>query len=72
MGEYFTPDTLLDDTLDELREAREMVAYLTRANEALAAECDRLRAGKSYPYRLRIETVNGWTTRFSRIEEPKP
>jgi hypothetical protein len=40
MNEYFTPPTLLDDVLDELREAREMVAYLTRANEALTAQID--------------------------------
>jgi hypothetical protein len=40
MAEYFTPDTLLDDTLDELAQAREMVRFLTRANEALAAQLE--------------------------------
>jgi hypothetical protein len=40
MAEYFTPDTLLDDTLDELAQAREMVRFLTRANEALTAQLE--------------------------------
>ena len=37
---YHAPAPQLDDVLDELREAREMVAYLTRANEALTAQLE--------------------------------
>jgi hypothetical protein len=40
MTEYYTPSTLLDDLQDELAQAREMVVYLTRANEALTAQID--------------------------------
>ena len=39
---YYTPPTILDDVLDELAQAREMVRFLTRTNESLAAECDAL------------------------------
>jgi hypothetical protein len=42
MDEYFTPPTLLDDLQDELK-AREMVRYLTRANEALTEELRNMR-----------------------------
>ena len=40
---YHAPAPQLDDVLDELREAREMVAYLTRANEALTEELRNMR-----------------------------
>jgi hypothetical protein len=40
---YHSPAPLLDDVLDELREAREMVAYLTRANESLTEELRNMR-----------------------------
>ena len=40
---YFTPDTLIDDLMDELAVAREMVTYLTRANEALTEELRNMR-----------------------------
>ena len=40
---YYTPPTILDDTLDELAQAREIVAYLTRANEALTEELRNMR-----------------------------
>ena len=39
---YHAPAPQLDDVLDELREAREMVAYLTRANEALTEQVNSL------------------------------
>ena len=39
---YHAPAPLLDDVLDELRESREMVAYLTRANETLTGQIERL------------------------------
>ena len=44
MMEYWHPPApQLDDVLDDLREAREMVAYLTRANEALTEELRNMR-----------------------------
>ena len=38
---YYTPDTLIADLLAELREARELIAYLTAANRELddAGKC---------------------------------
>jgi hypothetical protein len=52
-------DTINDllDVQAELDEAREMVAYLTRANEALAAERDELRSVLS-------GTNPGWSAGF--------
>ena len=40
---YHAPAPQLDDVLDDLREAREMVVYLTRANEALTEELRNMR-----------------------------
>ena len=33
---YFTPDTLIDDLMDELAEAKERIAFLTAANRELS------------------------------------
>ena len=38
---YYTPDSLIDDLMGELRDAKEQIAFLTRANEALAAAAER-------------------------------
>ena len=40
---YYTPDSLLTDLVGELRYAKEQVAHLTRANEALTEELRNMR-----------------------------
>ena len=54
---YYTPDTLIADLMDELRDAKERIALLTAANRALSKGSDGLRTDGCYPSRADVDAA---------------